>query len=111
MEKRMTIKLTPNAAQHILKKLEERQNSFGLRLGVRSSGCSGFAYTLEFADHIDEFDLEFKDKNVRIFVSKKYIDLLNGITLDYGKEGLNEGFKFINPNEKNQCGCGESFSV
>lgn len=107
----MSVHLTPDAANHILKKLKERNKGLGLRLGVKSSGCSGFAYTIEFADNIDEFDKNFEDKYVNIFVSEKHLPVINGITLDYVVEGLNEGFKFINPNEKNLCGCGESFSV
>ena len=107
----MSIHLTPNAAKHILNKLKERKKGLGLRLGVRTSGCSGFAYVIEYADTTDEFDFEFEDKNVRIFVNKKHFKLLNGITLDYVIKDLNEGFEFINPNETNQCGCGESFSV
>ena len=107
----MSIKLTPKAADHILKKIEERKQGLGLRVGVKTSGCSGFAYVISFADHTDEHDLVFEDKNVSLFIESKHLTLLNGLILDYTKEGLNEGFKFINPNETNQCGCGESFSV
>jgi iron-sulfur cluster assembly protein len=83
----------------------------GLRLGVRTSGCSGMAYTLEFADEIGADDLQFESHGVKVLIDAKSLPYLDGTELDYTREGLNEGFKFNNPNVKNACGCGESFNV
>jgi iron-sulfur cluster assembly protein len=107
----MSIKLTNKAAKHVLDKLKERSKGLGIRLGVRPSGCSGFAYYLEYVDILDENDHSFKDKNVTIFIDQKSLPFVTGITLNYTFDGLNEGFEYINPNEKNQCGCGESFNI
>jgi iron-sulfur cluster assembly protein len=83
----------------------------GLRLGVRTSGCSGMAYTLEFADEVGADDLQFESHGVKVLIDAKSLAYLDGTELDYTREGLNEGFKFNNPNVKNACGCGESFNV
>ncbi len=107
----MSISLTQSAADRVAKFLASRGKGVGLRLGVRTSGCSGMAYVLEFADEIAEDDQVFEDKGVRVIVDPKSLVYLDGTELDYGKEGLNEGFKFNNPNVKDQCGCGESFNV
>lgn len=107
----MTITLTQAAAEHVKAFLTNRGKGVGLRLGVKTSGCSGMAYILEFADEIDDTDEVFEDKGVRVLVDKKSLIYLDGTELDYGKEGLNEGFKFNNPNVKDSCGCGESFTV
>jgi iron-sulfur cluster assembly protein len=107
----MSISLTQSAADRVAKFLASRGKGVGLRLGVRTSGCSGMAYVLEFADEISEGDQVFEDKGVRVIVDPKSLVYLDGTELDYGKEGLNEGFKFNNPNVKDQCGCGESFNV
>lgn len=107
----MSITLTQAAADRVQAFLENRGKGVGLRLGVKTSGCSGMAYVLEFADEADGDDLVFEDKGVRVFVDPKSLIYLDGTELDYGKEGLNEGFKFNNPNVKDNCGCGESFTV
>ncbi|WP_063656887.1 iron-sulfur cluster assembly protein IscA [Candidatus Arsenophonus triatominarum] len=103
----MSISLTENAAECILTFFHNRGKGEGLRLGVRTSGCSGMAYVLEFVDIINEDDTIFEDKDVKVIVDGKNIVYLNGIELDF----VNEGFKFNNPNSKNECGCGESFNV
>ncbi|KLT72520.1 iron-sulfur cluster assembly protein [Neisseria arctica] len=105
------ITLTENAAQHIQNFLTKRGKGEGIRLGVKTSGCSGMAYTLEFADEIRPEDLVFEGHGVKVFVDPKSHVYLDGTELDYTKEGLQEGFKFQNPNVKDECGCGESFHV
>jgi len=107
----MSITVTQAAADRVTKFLANRGKGIGIRLGVRTSGCSGMAYVLEFADEMDEEDRVFEDRGVKVIVDPKSLVYLDGTELDYGKEGLNEGFKFNNPNVKNACGCGESFSV
>lgn len=107
----MAITLSDSAAERVRDFLENRGHGFGLRLGVKTSGCSGMAYVLEFVDDIDETDDVFETKGVKVIVDKKSMLYLEGTELDYGKEGLNEGFKFNNPNVKDACGCGESFTV
>jgi len=103
--------MTPAAADHVRKYLANRGKGVGLRLGVRTSGCSGMAYVLEFADELDSDDQVFEDQGVKVIVDPKSLLYLDGTVLDYTKEGLNEGFKFNNPNVKDSCGCGESFNV
>ncbi len=107
----MAISLTDNAAERVRDFLANRGKGVGLRLGVRTSGCSGMAYVLEFADEIAPEDEVFESNGVKIIVDPKSLIYLDGTELDYGKEGLNEGFKFNNPNVKDECGCGESFTV
>ena len=107
----MGITLTEPAAKHVKAYLENRGKGVGLRLGVRTSGCSGMAYVLEFADEINEEDQVFEDHGVKVIVDPKSMLYLDGTELDFGKEGLNEGFKFNNPNVKDACGCGESFNI
>jgi iron-sulfur cluster assembly protein len=107
----MAITLTQAAAERVLNFLSSRGSGLGIRLGVRTSGCSGMAYTLEFADEPGEDDVIFEDRGVKVLVDPKSMVYLDGTELDYGKEGLNEGFKFNNPNVMNKCGCGESFTV
>ncbi|WP_340615681.1 iron-sulfur cluster assembly protein IscA [Xenorhabdus entomophaga] len=107
----MSISLTESAAQRILAFLGNRGKGVGLRLGVRTSGCSGMAYVLEFADTVNEEDQIFEDKGVKVIIDGKSILYLDGTELDFVKEGLNEGFKFNNPNVSSECGCGESFHV
>jgi iron-sulfur cluster assembly protein len=107
----MTITITDAAAQHVRKFLDNRGKGVGIRLGVRTSGCSGMAYQMEFADEIGQDDLVFEDRGVKVVVDPKSLVYLDGTEVDYTKEGLNEGFKFNNPNVKNECGCGESFVV
>ena len=107
----MAVTLTSNAANHVQKFLAKRGKGVGLRLGVRTSGCSGLAYTLEFVDELGSDDLQFESHGVTVLIDPKSLAFLDGTELDFVREGLNEGFKFNNPNVKNQCGCGESFNV
>jgi len=107
----MAITLTENAAKHVQNFLAKRGKGVGLRLGVRTSGCSGMAYKLEFADAANADDLQFVSGGVTVLVDPQSLPYLDGMELDYTREGLNEGFKFNNPNVKDQCGCGESFKV
>ena len=107
----MAVTLTEGAAKHVAKYLEKRGKGIGLRLGVRTSGCSGVAYKLEFADVLDPDDVAFESHGVKVLIDAKSLPYLDGTELDYAREGLNEGFKFNNPNVKDACGCGESFSV
>ncbi len=107
----MAITMTPAAAERVKSFLKNRGRGVGLRLGVKTSGCSGMAYLLEFVDQIEEEDQVFESDGIKVIVDPKSMVYLDGTELDYGKEGLNEGFKFNNPNVKNSCGCGESFNV
>jgi iron-sulfur cluster assembly protein len=107
----MAITLTEKAAQHISRYIERRGKGQGIRLGVRTTGCSGLAYKLEFVDEPEQADLTFQSFGVSVFVDPKSLPYIDGTELDFAKEGLNEGFKFNNPNVKNECGCGESFQV
>ena len=107
----MAISLTETAADRVSTFLEQRGKGVGLRLGVKTHGCSGMAYVMEFADEIDEHDTEFDDHGVKLIIDPKSLVYLDGTQMDYTKEGLNEGFKFTNPNESGACGCGESFTV
>lgn len=107
----MSIIITEAAAIRVKTFLTKRGKGVGLRLGVRTSGCSGLAYVLEFVDTPHDGDEVFEDRGVKIFVDPKSLVYLDGTELDYAKEGLNEGFKFHNPNVKNSCGCGESFNT
>ncbi len=107
----MAITMTEAAAQHILKALAGRGKGLGLRLGTRTAGCSGLAYQIEFVDELHEEDLVFESHQVKIVVDPKSLVYIDGTELDFVREGLNEGFKFNNPNVKNECGCGESFHV
>jgi iron-sulfur cluster assembly protein len=107
----MTISLTEAAAAHVRKSLEKRGKGQGLRLGVRTAGCSGMAYVIEFADSVNPGETVYESQGVKLIVDPKSLSYLDGTVLDYTKEGLNEGFKFENPNVKGECGCGESFTV
>ena len=111
MNNEMSISLTESAAQHVKNYLEKRGKGVGVRLGVKTTGCSGMSYTIEFADDVENEDHVFEDKGVKVIVNPKSMVYLNGTELDFTREGLNEGFQFKNPNEKDRCGCGESFSV
>ncbi len=105
------VTLSERAADHIRNFLIKRGKGLGIKLGVRTSGCSGMAYKLEFADVEDPEDYKFQCLGVTVYVDPKSLSYLAGTELDYTREGLNEGFKFNNPNVKNACGCGESFNV
>ena len=107
----MAVTLTEKAADHVQSFLAKRGKGVGLRVGVRTSGCSGMAYKLEFADAVDANDVQFESHGVRVVVDPKSLPYVDGTVLDYTREGLNEGFKFKNPNVKDECGCGESFNV
>ncbi len=107
----MTVTLTESAAQHVARNLDNRGHGLGIRLGVRTSGCSGMAYVLEFVDEADSDDSIYEGHGVKVFVDPKSLVYLEGTELDFIKEGLNEGFKFRNPNTTGECGCGESFTV
>ncbi len=107
----MAITLTERAAKHVSNFIAKRGKGAGLRLGVRTSGCSGLAYKLEFADELGADDLRFESYGVTVLIDPKSLQYLDGTELDFVREGLNEGFKFNNPNVKDACGCGESFNV
>ena len=107
----MAVTLTEKAAKHVQAYLTKRGKGIGLRLGVKTSGCSGMAYKLEFADVVEPDDQVWESFGVKVIVDAKSLPYIDGTELDYVREGLNEGFKNRNPNEKNSCGCGESFTV
>ncbi len=105
------IALTPAAVNHIKEFLANRGHGVGIRVGVKTSGCSGLSYVLEFVDTPDANDEVFDNDGVSVFVDPKSLIYLNGLQMDFVTEGLNSGFKFMNPNQTGECGCGESFSV
>lgn len=107
----MSINLTENAAQQIKKSLAKRGKGVGLRLGIKRVGCSGLAYTFDYADDVGTDDMLFEAHDAKVVVGKEALQYLDGSTLDFAREGLKESFKFDNPNAKNACGCGESFNV
>lgn len=107
----MAITLTDKAASRVQKFLANRGKGIGLRLGVKTTGCSGMAYTLEFVDEARPEDVAFETHGIKVLVDPKSLVYIDGTELDFAKEGLNEGFKFNNPNVKDECGCGESFTV
>ena len=107
----MAVTLTERAAKHVSRYIAKRGKGIGIRLGVRTSGCSGMAYKLEFADAEDPEDIKFECHGVNVYIDPKSLSYLDGTELDFVREGLNEGFKFNNPNVKDECGCGESFNV
>lgn len=107
----MSVTLTEAAAKHVQKYLARRGKGVGLRLGVKTSGCSGMAYKLEFADQVEPDDKVWESFGVKVLVDEKSLPYLDGTELDYTREGLQEGFKFHNPNEKSRCSCGESFQI
>ncbi|KJY94694.1 iron-sulfur cluster assembly protein IscA [Pseudoalteromonas ruthenica] len=107
----MAITLTDSAADRVKSFLANRGKGIGLRVGIKTTGCSGLAYVLEFADELSEGDQTFEDKGVTLIIDAKSLVYIDGTELDFTKEGLNEGFKFNNPNQSGECGCGESFTV
>lgn len=107
----MAITLTEAAADRVKSFLQQRGKGVGMRLGVQTYGCSGMGYVLEYADSIEEEDVVFEDHGIKVVVDKKSLIYIDGTEVDFAKEGLNEGFKFNNPNEKGTCGCGESFNI
>jgi iron-sulfur cluster assembly protein len=107
----MAITLTPAAAERVRHFLAERGRGIGLRLGVRKTGCSGFAYVVNYADEVDAGDRVFESQGVRVLVDTASLNLIDGTEVDFIRHGLNEAFRFRNPNVRVECGCGESFSV
>jgi len=107
----MAVTLSEKAATHVANFIAKRGKGLGLRLGVRTSGCSGMAYKLEFVDDETADDIQFESHGVKVYVDPKSLPYIDGMELDFAREGLNEGFKFNNPNVKDECGCGESFNV
>lgn len=107
----MAITLTDNAADRVRSFLAKRGTGIGLRLGVKQTGCSGFAYVVNYADEIGADDVVFDTADVKVIVDRESLELIDGTEVDYVREGLNEAFSFRNPNARGKCGCGESFSV
>ena len=107
----MAVTVSEAAAEHIARSIEARGRGEGIRVGVKTSGCSGMAYVLEFVDGAEPDDQVFEGYGVKVFVDPKSLAYLDGTQLDFTKEGLNEGFQFNNPNTTGECGCGESFTV
>jgi iron-sulfur cluster assembly protein len=107
----MAISLTTSAVERVKSYLAKRGHGVGLRVGVRKTGCSGWAYLIDYADSIETGDIVFDDEGIKVIVDEKSLQLIDGTEVDFVKDGLNEAFKFRNPNVKGECGCGESFSV
>ena len=107
----MAVTMTEAAAKHVTRYLGRRGKGVGVRLGVKTTGCSGLAYTLEYADDVAPEDVEFEDQGIKILIDPKSLAYLEGTQLDFVRERLNEVFKFSNPNERDRCGCGESFRI
>lgn len=105
------ITITEGAGSHISAMLENRGKGVGIRLGIQTSGCTGYAYLIEFVDHKQQEDYMFEAHGIKIFVDTKSMIFLDGTEVDYVTEGLNSGLKFNNPNIKDECGCGESFNI
>ncbi|MBK8814181.1 MAG: iron-sulfur cluster assembly accessory protein [Methylococcaceae bacterium] len=107
----MSVSLTESAARQIKKQLEKRGQGVGLKLGVKKSGCSGYAYTLDYSDGIEKDDEVFEEFGVKVIVQKNDLPFIDGMELDFRREGINEAFRFNNPNVTGSCGCGESFTT
>lgn len=107
----MSVTLTQSAAERVRGFLETRGRGVGLRLGVKKTGCSGFAYVVNYADDIGSGDLVFEDRGVKVIVDAESLRYIDGTEIDFVRHGLNEAFRFRNPNVRGECGCGESFSV
>lgn len=107
----MAISISNTAAQHVADQLADRGHGIGIRVGVKTTGCSGMAYVLEFVDKIEVGDQVFEEQGVKIIVDPKSLAYIDGTEMDFVKQGVNEGFEFRNPNAKGECGCGESFSI
>jgi iron-sulfur cluster assembly protein len=107
----MSISLTPSAVERVQSYLAKRGHGLGLRVGVRKTGCSGYAYVIDYADSIDPDDKVFDEQGIKVIVNNDSLKLIDGTEVDFVKQGINEAFKFRNPNSKGECGCGESFSV
>lgn len=107
----MAISLTVPAADRVRTHLDARGSGLGLRVGIKKTGCNGFAYVVNYADSIDDDDVVFEDQGIQVVVDRRSLELIDGTEVDFVKEGLNEAFRFRNPNVTGECGCGESFSV
>jgi len=107
----MSVTLTEKAAKQIAKQLEKRGKGLGLRLGVKKAGCSGFAYTIDYADTLAQDDRVFEQYGVKVVIKAGELAYLDGVEIDFAREGINEAFRFNNPKAKGTCGCGESFTV
>ncbi len=107
----MAVSITESAANHVSRQLADRGRGLGIRVGVTTTGCSGMAYVLEFADQVDDGDRVFEDRGVKIVVDPKSLLYIDGTEMDFVRQGINEGFEFRNPNVKGECGCGESFTT
>ncbi len=107
----MAISLTQSAADRVRTYLDARGKGVGLRVGIKKTGCSGYAYVVNYADDVNESDIVFEDHGVKVIVDKEALELIDGTEVDFVKQGLNEAFRFRNPNVTGECGCGESFSV
>jgi iron-sulfur cluster assembly protein len=107
----MAVSLTQPAADRVKSYLDARGKGVGLRVGIKKTGCNGYAYVVNYADEVDDSDIVFEDQGVKVVVDKESLELIDGTEVDFVKEGLNEAFRFRNPNVTGECGCGESFSV
>jgi len=107
----MSVTLTERAAEHVKRYLQNEPEAQGLRLGVRTTGCSGYMYVVETAASVTDRDAVFESNGIKLVVDPESLKYLDGTNIDFAREGLNEGFKFDNPNVKETCGCGESFSL
>mgnify|MGYP003760359177 FL=1 len=107
----MSVTLTESAARHVTRYISKRGKGVGVRLGVKTTGCSGLAYKLEYVDDVAPEDALFEQHGVKLMVDPKSLAYIDGTELDYVREGLNEGFRFNNPKERDRCGCGESFRI
>jgi iron-sulfur cluster assembly protein len=107
----MAVSLTQPAADRVKTYLDARGSGVGLRVGIKKTGCSGYAYVVNYADDVSDADIVFEHHGVKVIVDKKSLELIDGTEVDFVKQGLNEAFRFRNPNVKGECGCGESFSV
>lgn len=107
----MAISISNTAAKHVADQLADRGHGIGIRVGVKTTGCSGMAYVLEFVDKLEVGDQVFEEQGVKIIVDPKSLAYIDGTEMDFVKQGVNEGFEFKNPNAKGECGCGESFSI
>jgi len=107
----MAVSLTQSAADRVKSYLDARGKGVGLRVGIKKTGCNGYAYVVNYADEIDDSDIVFEDQGVKVVVDKESLQLIDGTEVDFVKQGLNEAFRFRNPNVTGECGCGESFSV
>jgi len=107
----MAVSLTQSAAERVKSYLDARGKGVGLRVGIKKTGCSGYAYVVNYADDISDSDVVFEDHGVKVVVDRECLGLIDGTEVDFVKQGLNEAFRFRNPNVTGECGCGESFSV